>query len=65
MTRHARLFATATRFVLIEHGRNRFAIVLVVLFLPAWTTLAYLAMPAGPGCSCRPPGSGSPHTATN
>ncbi|MEU5308410.1 ABC transporter permease [Streptomyces sp. NPDC021562] len=47
MRRHARLFATATRFVLIEHGRNRFAIVLVVLFLPAWTTLAYLAMPAG------------------
>jgi hypothetical protein len=43
--RHARLFATAARFVLIEHGRNRFAMVLVVLFLPAWTTLAYLAMP--------------------
>jgi hypothetical protein len=45
MRRHARLFATAARFVLIEHGRNRFAMVLVVLFLPAWTTLAYLAMP--------------------
>lgn len=42
---HLNWFATATRFALIEHGRNRFALVLVALFIPLWTSLAYLAMP--------------------
>ncbi|GAB3648748.1 hypothetical protein GCM10028832_36500 [Streptomyces sparsus] len=41
-------FALATGFALVEHGRNRFAMVLVVLFVPLWTTLAYLAMPDAP-----------------
>lgn len=41
-------FALATGFALIEHGRNRFAMVLVTLFVPLWTTLAYLAMPDTP-----------------
>jgi hypothetical protein len=45
---HWTWFATATRFALVEHGRNRFALVLVVLFIPVWTTLAYLAMPDTP-----------------
>ncbi|MDQ0390101.1 hypothetical protein J2S54_006921 [Streptomyces sp. DSM 42143] len=41
-------FALATGFTLTEHGRNRFAMVLVILFVPLWTTLAYLAMPDAP-----------------
>ncbi|MFD4034452.1 ABC transporter permease [Streptomyces sp. NPDC058637] len=41
-------FAVATRFTLIEHGRNRFAMILVILFVPVWTTLAYVAMPDTP-----------------
>ncbi|MEW2514595.1 ABC transporter permease [Streptomyces sp. NPDC046870] len=45
---HLTRFAVATRFALIEHGRNRFAMVLVGLFVPVWTTLAYLAMPDTP-----------------
>ncbi|WP_327294721.1 ABC transporter permease [Streptomyces sp. NBC_01197] len=45
---HLTRFAIATRFALIEHGRNRFAVLLVILFVPLWTTLAYLAMPDTP-----------------
>jgi hypothetical protein len=45
---HLSRFAVATGFALVEHGRNRFAVVLVVLFVPVWTTLAYLAMPDTP-----------------
>ncbi|MEU7664133.1 hypothetical protein [Streptomyces lincolnensis] len=42
---HLTRFALATGFALTEHGRNRFAMALVTLFVPLWTTLAYLAMP--------------------
>ncbi|CAM5728744.1 hypothetical protein SBADM41S_12104 [Streptomyces badius] len=45
---HLSRFALATGFALTEHGRNRFATVLVLLFVPLWTTLAYLAMPDTP-----------------
>ncbi|MFE2051592.1 ABC transporter permease [Streptomyces sp. NPDC059459] len=45
---HLSRFALATGFALTEHGRNRFAMVLVILFVPLWTTLAYLAMPDTP-----------------
>ncbi len=45
---HLTRFALATGFTLTEHGRNRFAMVLVILFVPLWTTLAYLAMPDAP-----------------
>ncbi|WP_369181529.1 ABC transporter permease [Streptomyces mutabilis] len=45
---HLSRFALATGFALTEHGRNRFAMVLVVLFVPVWTTLAYLAIPDTP-----------------
>ncbi|MFD3700929.1 ABC transporter permease [Streptomyces sp. NPDC058646] len=48
MRSHLSRFALATGFALTEHGRNRFAMVLVVLFVPLWTTLAYLAMPETP-----------------
>ncbi|MFB6597702.1 MULTISPECIES: ABC transporter permease [Streptomyces diastaticus group] len=41
-------FAVATRFTLLEHSRNRFAMILVIVFVPVWTTLAYLAMPDTP-----------------
>ncbi|MFF8882788.1 ABC transporter permease [Streptomyces flaveolus] len=34
-------FATALRFALIEQARNRLALLIVVLFVPLWTTLAY------------------------
>ncbi|MFE7763062.1 ABC transporter permease [Streptomyces sp. NPDC057438] len=45
---HLTRFAVATRFTLVEHGRNRFAMTLVILFVPVWTTLAYLSMPDTP-----------------
>jgi hypothetical protein len=45
---HLSWFTTATKFALIEHGRNRFATLLVVLFIPLWTTLAYLSVPDTP-----------------
>jgi hypothetical protein len=48
MRDHVALFATATRFALIEHVRNRFALALVAVFLPLWTSLTYLAMPDTP-----------------
>ncbi|MGQ4366081.1 hypothetical protein [Streptomyces sp. AK04-3B] len=44
MRRPLALFAIATRFALIEHARNRFAMVLVVLFVPVWISLAHLAI---------------------
>ncbi|MET9762408.1 ABC transporter permease [Streptomyces sp. NPDC006372] len=45
-TRHWTLFATATRYALTEHLRNRFAMVLVALFIPMWTALAFLSVPS-------------------
>ncbi|MGW2641132.1 ABC transporter permease [Streptomyces sp. NPDC001348] len=48
MSRHLRLFATATRYAVTEHVRNRFAMVLVAVFIPLWTLLAYLVMPDTP-----------------
>ncbi|MFF5576523.1 ABC transporter permease [Streptomyces luteogriseus] len=48
MRLHLTRFAVATRFTLFEHGRNRFAMVLVILFVPVWTSLAYLVMPDAP-----------------
>ncbi|MFE7044275.1 ABC transporter permease [Streptomyces atratus] len=42
------LLATATRYALLEHARNRFAMVLIALFLPVWTLLAHAAMPDTP-----------------
>ncbi|MGA5605105.1 ABC transporter permease [Streptomyces griseoincarnatus] len=44
MRRHLSLFTTATRYDLIEHGRNRFAMLLVVFFIPTWVSLAYLTI---------------------
>lgn len=41
MKRHLYLFLTATRFALVEQVRNRFAILLVVVFIPTWITLAH------------------------
>ncbi|MEU7135967.1 ABC transporter permease [Streptomyces sp. NPDC046261] len=48
MTDHLALYATATRYTLIEHARNRFAMLLVALFLPVWTSLVYLVVPDTP-----------------
>lgn len=45
MRRHLTLYTTATRYDLVEHARNRFAMLLVVLFVPAWITLVYLNIP--------------------
>ncbi|MER7195859.1 ABC transporter permease [Streptomyces flaveolus] len=39
------LFTTATRYDLIEHARNRFAMLLVVFFIPTWVGLVYLTIP--------------------
>ncbi|WP_086821708.1 hypothetical protein [Allokutzneria sp. NRRL B-24872] len=48
MRRQLTWFATATRCALVEHARNRFAMVLVALFLPAWISLIHLAIPREP-----------------
>ncbi|WP_407110348.1 ABC transporter permease [Streptomyces sp. DSM 116494] len=48
MRDHLTHFAVATRFTLIEHGRNQFAMALVVVFIPVWTTLAFAVMPDTP-----------------
>lgn len=39
--RNRTLFMTAARYALIEHLRNRFAMVLIALFIPVWTALAF------------------------
>ncbi|MFD5554668.1 ABC transporter permease [Streptomyces sp. NPDC127068] len=43
--RHWTCFTTATRYALIEHLRNRFATVLVALFVPVWTVMGFLSVP--------------------
>ncbi|MEU8687493.1 ABC transporter permease [Streptomyces sp. NPDC048665] len=45
MKRHLALYTTATRYDLIEHARNTFAMLLVALYVPVWVTLAYLVIP--------------------
>ncbi|MEU9146526.1 polyprenyl diphosphate synthase [Streptomyces sp. NPDC048349] len=45
MRRHLVLFCTAVRYDLAEHARNRFAIVLVIFYVPAWIALTHAAMP--------------------
>ncbi|MEV6946802.1 ABC transporter permease [Streptomyces sp. NPDC051172] len=45
MKTHLNLFTTATRYDLIEHARNRFAMLLVVFFIPTWVSLVYLTIP--------------------
>ncbi|MEV7159083.1 ABC transporter permease [Streptomyces misionensis] len=45
MRTHLNLFTTATRYDLIAHARNRFAMLLVVFFIPAWVSLVYLTIP--------------------
>ncbi|MET8554763.1 ABC transporter permease [Streptomyces sp. NPDC004959] len=45
MRRRLKLFTTATRYDLIEHARNRFAMLLVVFFIPTWVSLVYLTIP--------------------
>ncbi|WP_217144441.1 ABC transporter permease [Streptomyces sp. AC627_RSS907] len=48
MRRHLRLYLTAARFDLVEHARNRLAMVLVALFIPSWISLAYAVIPSRP-----------------
>jgi hypothetical protein len=43
-----RLFAIATRYGLVEHVRNRFAMLLVAVFLPAWVILTGWAVTKEP-----------------
>lgn len=45
---HRTRFTVATRFTLLEYGRNQFAMILVILFVPVWTSLAYLVTPDTP-----------------
>ncbi|MFC8957385.1 ABC transporter permease [Streptomyces sp. NPDC057101] len=42
--RHWNLFTTATRYALIEHARNRLALVLIAGFIPLWSVMAYMAV---------------------
>lgn len=48
MRRHWSLLATASRYALIGHARNRFAMLLVVVYIPVWIALAYLTIPDQP-----------------
>lgn len=45
MKGHISLYTGAARYDLIEHARNRFVMLLVVLYVPTWVTLAYLVIP--------------------
>lgn len=45
MRTHLNLFSTATRYDLIEHARNRFAMLLIVFFIPTWVGLVHLTIP--------------------
>ncbi|MGQ4513065.1 ABC transporter permease [Streptomyces sp. DW26H14] len=45
MRRHWSLFATASRYALTGHARNRFAMLLVVVYIPTWIALAYVTIP--------------------
>ncbi len=44
--RNRTLFLTAARYALIEHLRNRFAMVLIALFIPVWTAPAFWSVPS-------------------
>lgn len=44
MSEGVRLFVIATRYGLVEHARNRFAMLLVAVFVPAWVTLVGVAV---------------------
>jgi hypothetical protein len=44
--RHLHLYLTAARFDLVEHARNRLAMVLVALFIPSWISLTYAIIPS-------------------
>ncbi|MEU0302632.1 ABC transporter permease [Streptomyces sp. NPDC006175] len=48
MRRHWSLFTTASRYALIGHARNRFAMLLVVAYIPVWIGLAYVTIPDAP-----------------
>ncbi|TXS07764.1 ABC transporter permease [Streptomyces sp. col6] len=48
MRRHWSLFVTASRYALTGHARNRFAMLLVVVYIPVWIGLAYVAIPSRP-----------------
>lgn len=48
MARGLALLGTATRYTLVEHGRNRLAVVLMALFVPTWVTLADLTVGDAP-----------------
>ncbi|PPS91476.1 ABC transporter permease [Streptomyces sp. MH60] len=48
MRRHLALFVTASRYALIGHARNRFAMLLVVVYIPVWIALAYVTIPDRP-----------------
>ncbi|MEU8626851.1 ABC transporter permease [Streptomyces sp. NPDC048669] len=48
MRRHWSLFATASRYALIGHARNHFAMLLVVVYIPVWIGLAYVTIPDQP-----------------
>jgi ABC-2 type transport system permease protein len=48
MTRWWSCYRAATRFALIEQGRNRLALVILLFFLPLWIFLAYRIAPKNP-----------------
>ncbi|MFH9269138.1 ABC transporter permease [Streptomyces sp. NPDC017546] len=48
MRRHWLLFVTASRYALTGHARNRFAMLLVVVYIPVWIALAYVTIPDQP-----------------
>lgn len=48
MTRWWSCFRTALRFALIEQARNRLALLILVLFVPLWTTLAFTVVASAP-----------------
>lgn len=46
MTRWCSCLRTALRFALVEQARNRLALLIMALFVPVWTTLAFTVVPS-------------------
>ncbi|MFI9311601.1 ABC transporter permease [Streptomyces triculaminicus] len=48
MKRHLTLFSTASRYELVVHASNQFAMLLVAAFVPTWSAVAHLVIPSTP-----------------
>ncbi|WP_053666039.1 hypothetical protein [Streptomyces sp. MMG1121] len=48
MKRHLTFFSTASRYELVVHASNRFAMFLVAAYVPIWSAVVHLVIPSAP-----------------